>query len=205
MHTLRADGRTTSARITSIKGSNTQPLIPAHDHQLSYLVSRTRHSSPCRPLSLTLTCSFSLAHSSPLSFSYSPASVPRTYSGAPSSRRFLSRSNSLLLLRRSLARRDRLYGKARVIPTAEIVLRCNPVCLTSYEPRLSHADHSGTRCRRRSHVRTASSRKSNLKIFENNNKMAGKSLRDHCGQTMAMIGSAPRAWPIGAMLCGCFL
>lgn len=31
-------------------------------------------------------------------------------------------------------------------------------------------------------ARTASSRKSNLKIFENNNKMAGKSLRDHCGR-----------------------
>lgn len=110
----------------------------------------------------------------------------------------------LLLLRRSLARRDRLYGKARVIPTAETVLPCYPVCLNSYEPRLSHADHSGAQCRRRSHVRTASSRKSNLKIFENNNKMAGKSLRDHCGQTMAMIGSALRARPIGATLCGCF-
>lgn len=45
-------------------------------------VPRFTHSSflTVSPLSLTLTCSFSFAHSSPLSFSYSPASVPRTHS-----------------------------------------------------------------------------------------------------------------------------
>lgn len=106
-------------QITSIKGSNTQPLIPAHDQFRTSF--HTQSSFLIVSLSLTHSLSFpSLA----LSFACILSSLP---------------FQSPLLFRRSLARRS--TRRSCAIPT-ETVLRRDSVLLTSCEPRLWHTGRS---------------------------------------------------------------
>jgi len=186
-------------RITSVKRQiYTQPPIPAHDHfRTSFHALQRSHSSP----SIVLALARSLARSLALSLSLSPfflPFLPFTLSHAPA----LSLSLSLSLS----ATFATVSGEIEVcaIPT-EAVLRRNSALLTSYEPRLSLASRPEQSAKGAlAPPTTASCRKSNLEIFENNNKMAGKSLRDHCGQTAATIGLTIRTRPIGVTLNGCF-